>query len=60
LFCLDQLKVNILFQNIKKNDSERIELNSIDDENKKLSLFFHYLPEKDCLVVSLPEIKFNY
>lgn len=60
LFSLDQKKVNILFQNIKKNDSERIEIVSIDDKNKKLSLRFHYLLEKNCLVISLPEIKFNY
>ena len=46
MFCLDEKKVNILFQKIKKNDSERIYLNSIDDKNKKLSLRFHYLIER--------------
>lgn len=59
VFNLEKNVLENIFQNVKKKDSERIEL-SCKNNNKKLSLRFHYIPEKNCLSVSLPEIKFNY
>jgi len=57
IFSVKKKEIENIFQKVKK-DSERFELSC--ENNNKLSLRFHYIPEKNCLSVSLPEIKFNY